>query len=442
MNNFPEIAYIGTGSMGKPMIFKLLKLGYSVRVYDKYPEAAETVIQAGAIWCDSPKEVAKNADIVITNLPLPRHVTENMLGENGALAGMKTGSIWIDFSTTDYHNTEHIANEAKKKGVSSLESPVSNLSHMGVDFGNVSFYVNGDQESFNICKKALNDMGKVSFFVSDKTGEAQTVKLLTNLLCYTAIVVLGEVLVIAKMKGIPLDWMWDFIKASPGISFASEQLTPFILDGSYDYSCALEIAVKDISLTVELAEELNIPLLLGRIIQQRYNQAGDKYQLTDNYLIVAKLVEEENSLELRIPSFVAPSPYGIDRSYIHYAELVTDSFGRVKPKPYQLNYERPQQILETHLEELAQDLTDLMAYIDYLILQEADMLGKNMGLNKDVLVKVIRWSCGASWISDHEDSYKPNNAILTKIQGYNIEQQVKIPIIEKVISMYQSRANT
>ncbi|MDJ0615753.1 MAG: NAD(P)-binding domain-containing protein [Calothrix sp. MO_192.B10] len=134
MNNLPIIAYIGTGAMGKPMIFKLLRLGYSVQVYDKYPEAAKTVIAAGAVWYDSPKEVAKNADIVVTNLPLPHHVTENMLGENGGLAGMKTGSTWIDFSTTDYHNTQHIANEAKKKGIYSLESPVSNLSHMGVDF--------------------------------------------------------------------------------------------------------------------------------------------------------------------------------------------------------------------------------------------------------------------------------------------------------------------
>ena len=353
MSNLKQIAYIGTGSMGKPMIFKLLRLGYSVQVYDKYPEAAKTVMEAGAVWFNSPKEVAQNADIVVTNLPLPHHVTENMLGENGALAGMKAGSTWIDFSTTDYHNTQHIADEAKKKGVYSLESPVSNLSHMGVDFANVSFYVSGDKEGFDICEQALNDMGKISFFVNKDIGKAQTVKLLTNLLFYTAMVVWSEILMIAKTHDIPLKWMWDFMRASQGNCFVTEQVTPFIFDGSYDYSCSLEITVKDTDLTVKLAEELHVPLPLGRIVEARYRQAGEKYKPLDNHVMVTKLVEEENNLDLRIPDFIAPSPYGLNRSYIHSEERVTDAFGRVKPLPYQLTYERPEQKLEPHLEEIA-----------------------------------------------------------------------------------------
>ena len=439
MNNLPKIAYIGTGSMGKPMIFKLLRLGYDVQVYDKYPEAAKTVIAAGAVWYDSPRAVAENADIVVTNLPLPHHVTENMLGENGALAGMKTGSTWIDFSTTDYHNTQHIANVAKKKGVYSLESPVSNLSHMGVDFANVSFYVSGDKEGFDISEQALNDMGKISFFVSNTIGKAQTVKLLTNLLFYTAMVVLGEVLVIAKTSGIPLDWMWDFIKASKGNCFVSEQVTPFIFDGSYDYSCSLEITVKDTDLTVKLADELNVSLPLGRIIEARYRQAGEKYKPLDNHVMVTKLIEEENHLELRLPGFVAPSPYGLNRSYVHSDELVTDAFGRVKPRPYQLSYERPHDRLEGNLEEIAQILTDFMAYINYLILEESYILGKNMGLSQDLLTDVIRWSCGTSWVFDSEGSFQPDNSIISKIKKYDFASQAKIPTITKMISLLESQ---
>ena len=439
MNNLPIIAYIGTGSMGKPMIFKLLRLGYTVQVYDKYPEAAKTVMAKGAAWYNSPKEVAKNADIVVTNLPLPHHVTENMLGENGALAGMKPKSTWIDFSTTDYHNTQHIADEAKKKRVYSLESPVSNLTQMGVDFANISFYVSGDKEGFDISEKALNDMGKISFFVSNKIGEAQTVKLLTNLLFYTAMVVLGEVLVIAKTNGISLEWMWNFIKASQGNSFVSEQVTPFIFDGSYDYSCSLEITVKDTDLTVKLADELTVPLLLGRIIEARYRQAGEKYKPLENHVMVTKLIEEENNFDLRVPGFVAPSPYGLNRSYIHSDKLVTDAFGRVKPEPYQLTYERPQHKLEGVIEEIAQTLSNFMAYINYLILQESYMLGENMGLNHDLLVDVIRWSCGTSWVFDNENSFKPDSSIVSKIKKYNFGSKAKIPTITKMISLLENQ---
>ena len=110
-----QITFIGTGAMGKPMVRELLKNGYPVKVNDKYKSAADPVVEAGAIWKDTPKESAIGSEIVFTCLPLPEHVYENMMGENGALEGMQTGAIWIDTSTTDYHNTLRIADEAQKK---------------------------------------------------------------------------------------------------------------------------------------------------------------------------------------------------------------------------------------------------------------------------------------------------------------------------------------
>ncbi|MDQ6961630.1 MAG: NAD(P)-dependent oxidoreductase [Mariprofundaceae bacterium] len=204
MKKNSTISFIGTGSMGRPMIFKLLDQGYPVSVYDKYKATSNTVIDAGAIWKESSKLVAEGADIVFTCLPLPGHVLENMLGEDGALAGMKKGATWIDCSTTDYHNTKRIADIAAQKGIFSLEAPVSNLSHMGVDFGNVSFYV-----------------GEI--------GMGQTVKLLTNILFYSAMIAWGEVLVLARTHHIPLHFMWDYTKKSQGNYFVTEQMTPFFL---------------------------------------------------------------------------------------------------------------------------------------------------------------------------------------------------------------------
>lgn len=429
-----KIAYIGTGAMGKQHIYKLLKDGYQVQVYDKYPEAAKTVIAAGAVWKDSPKEVAKGADLVITNLPLPHHVLENMLGETGAAEGMRPGATWMDFSTTDYHNTQHIAQEAAKKRLFSLESPVSNLSHMGVDFCNASFYVSGDREGYDLSKETLDAIGKISFFVSNTIGEAQTVKLLTNLLFYTAMVTAGEVYMICKVYGIPILWMWDYIRASQGNSFVTEQVSPFIFDGSYDYSCSLEITVKDTDLTVKLADELNVPLPLGRIVEERYREAGQKYDAHDNHVKVTKLIEEDNNLDLRVPDFTAPSPYGLDRSYVHSEERVTDNFGRIKPLPYQLDYTPPEPLKDENLMDIAQSLTDFMAYINYLILGEANQLGKNMGLTDELLVDVIRWSCGTSWVFDNMDTYQPNKDIVDKIKSFNFGSQAKLPVITKFLA--------
>ncbi len=428
-----KVGYIGTGAMGKQQIYKLLQDGHEVQVYDKYPEAAKTVITKGAIWKDSPKEAAQGADLIITNLPLPHHVLENMLGENGAVEGMRPGATWMDCSTTDYHNTQHIAGEAAKKGLFSLESPVSNLSHMGVDFCNVSFYVSGDREGYDLSKETLDTIAKISFFVSDTIGEAQTVKLLTNLLFYAQTLILGEVLMICKIYNIPLLWMWDYVRASIGNSVVTEQVTPFVFDGSYDYSCSLEITVKDTDLTVKLADELNVPLPLGRIVEERYREAGQKYDAHDNHVKVTKLIEEDNNLDLRVPDFTAPSPYGLNRSYVHSEERVKDSFGRVKPLPYQLEYAAPKPLEDKKLMDIAKSLTDFMAYINYLILGEANQLGKNMGLTDELLVDVIRWSVGTCWISDNTDTYQPNPEIVEKIKSFDFGSKVKLPVITKML---------
>jgi len=424
--------------MGRPMIFKLLEKGYPVKVYDKYQETAETVVAAGAIWENTPKEAARDCGVVITCLPLPHHVLENMLGDNGGIEGMYPGATWIDTSTTDYHNTKYIAGIAAERGIYSLEAPVSNLSHMGVDFANVSFYVSGDKAGYDLSQDVLDTMGQISFFVNENIGKAQTVKLLTNLLFYTGMIVLGEVLAAAQKNGIPLDWMWQFIKASKGCSFVSEQVSPFIFDGSYDRSCTLEITVKDTDLTVKLADELNVPMPIGRIVEERYRQAGQKYDQQLGHVSVTRLIEEENEIYLRISGFTAPSPYGANPNYVHSDVLVKDEYGRVKPLPYQLHYERPpKDDLDNDLIKLAETLTEFMEYVNYVILREAYHLGKNMGLSRELLTDVVRWSCGTSWVFDNEADYRPNSNIISKIKQMNLSANAKIPCITKMITVLE-----
>jgi 3-hydroxyisobutyrate dehydrogenase-like beta-hydroxyacid dehydrogenase len=432
MRRATKVSFIGTGSMGRPLIIKLLDKGYQVQVYDKYKEMSDKVVAAGAVWRDSPREAAQGSDVVVTCLPLPHHVLENMVGDAGALSGMNPGATWIDSSTTDYHNTLHIAGVAAQQGVFSLEAPVSNLSHMGVDFANVSFYVGGDRVGFDSCEDVLNTMGRVSFHVG-KIGEGQTVKLFTNLLFYTAMLVWGEVLMIAKHLGIPLHWMWGYAKASRGDCFVTDQCTPFIFDGSYDRSCTLEITVKDTSLTVDLADELHVPLPIGRIMERRYRQAGKTYDAHDNHIIVTKLIEEDNNTDLRVPGFTAPSPYGADPDYRHPEGIVEDQYGRIKPLVPD-RYQSPSYELDPKLVDAAHSLMEFMAYLNYCILHESRMLGRKMGLGEDLSRDVVRWSCGPSWVADHEDTFQPEPRILTRVVelGKGVK---KLPVIHELLDV-------
>lgn len=187
-----RVGFIGTGSMGRPMIAKLLQAGYLVGVCDIDPAAANDVVEKGAGWRDLPRDADRDCEILITCLPMPYDVFDNLTGEQGALAGMPPGSVWIDTSTTDYHNTSEIARRAAAIGVYSLEAPVSNLSHMGVDFANVSFFVGGPSEAYMRSEVPLPTRGAVSSHVGD-IGQSQSVKLLTNPLFYAPAVASGAV---------------------------------------------------------------------------------------------------------------------------------------------------------------------------------------------------------------------------------------------------------
>ncbi|MER9007638.1 NAD(P)-dependent oxidoreductase [Mesorhizobium sp. M0862] len=402
--NVDRIGFIGTGSMGRPMIAKLLEAGYQVDVYDIDPAAARDVLEKGARWHDAPRDAARDCGIVITCLPLPHDVFDNMTGEQGTLAGMAPGSVWIDTSTTDYHNTIEIARRAAAIGVDSLEAPVSNLSHMGVDFANVSFFVGGPPGAYVRCEAVLQTMGAISFHVGD-IGQGQSVKLLTNLLFYAAAVASGHALCQSVQEGVPAQQAWRKFVASSANSVAIEQFVPFLLDGSYDRSCTLEITVKDLGLTVQLADELGVGLPIGRAVERRYSQAGRKFDRHDSHLRVVELAEVVFGVRLQVPGYRAPSKYGANPAHTPDQEFLTDPLGRIKPKREHV-FPLEDVPLSAIQIRLLESLVGELTHVNRLMLDEAFDLGRGMGLSDALMYDVITWSVGASaWSDRHAQQY-------------------------------------
>ncbi|KTC36005.1 hypothetical protein AO269_14590 [Pseudomonas putida] len=419
-----SIGFIGAGNMGRPFVTALLKKGFIVTVHDHDPSCERWVCGQGAQWASTPAAAAMGNAILITCLPLPSHVRETMIGNNGALTALASGAVWIDTSTTDYHNTLDIARMAALRGVMSLEAPVSNLSHMGVDFNNVCFYVGGEKKAYDIARPALDAMAEHRFHVG-AIGHGQSVKLLTNLLFYCATLAWGELLLVAQNQGLDLHWLWNVAKHSQANCFVVDQVTPMLLDGSYDHSCTLEITVKDMALTVALADELGVDLPLGRLIEARYRQAGGRYPAHANHLKVVALMEAENQRRLLIDGFTAPSPYGADRTYRHPDTFVIDARGRRKPSlPEHFGYT----LTHPACGHYAQCVLEVMAWTNHTIRQEALQLGDAMGLEPSLLEQVVSHSCGASWVDDQRDSYVPHVALLHDFP--RLMESLHLPILQ------------
>ena len=417
--------------MGLPMIQKLLQADFTVQVYDLNKLAATQVVDAGAIWHDSPRQAAQGMDIVCTCLPLPEHVLQNMVGDDGALAGMRTHSVWVDCSTTDYHNTLHIANLAREKGVYSIEAPVSNLSHMGVDFCNMSYFVAGDEEGYQLLKHFFAITGKIDFYVG-KIGLAQSAKLLTNDMFYTGVVTFGECTALIQEAHIPLYWWWEFVKNSKGNSVASDQFSVFLFDGSWDDSCTLEIGIKDMSLTVAMAKEVGIYLPITEATNDAYFASSSMYDIYKGHIQVIRLTEDDNDAQFRIAGYTAPSMYGVNKAYKHPKGFITDQYGRMRP-PLPESYKAPPFDPSKEQLDLAETLCAYLALVNEAIYDEAIRLGMGMGLGKELIMMIIRWSVGTCWVSDHLDEFVSDERVLDRMGEFVRVSTLKLRNYPKVV---------
>ncbi|MBZ8118747.1 NAD(P)-dependent oxidoreductase [Roseovarius sp. LXJ103] len=425
------IGFIGTGRIGPPVIRSLLSAGYTVKVHDKYRSAATDVIAAGATWAETPRDVAKGTDSLITCLAQPSHVNEAMLGDNGAAHAMQAEAIWINLSTTDYHSTIRIRDVLKSNGAFCLEAPVSNLSHMGVDFGNSSVYCAGEKAGYDSAKGILEAVAQISFFTGD-IGSAQAVKLLTNLIFYGAASISGDCLAISQHAGIPTHWMWEKIAGSPAASVTVTQFIPMLFDGSYDTSCSLAIGVKDMALTLAFAEERGVTLPLSRLVCDRYALAGQVYDPSQNHLKVLKLTEDANDMAIRIPGFIAPSKYGIDPSFVISEQMDTDALGRMTPK-LPAHYRAPEFTPTAHQSDLIDTLIRIMAAANHALNAEAILLGQSVGLDRAVIEEMIVWSVGTNWMIENIGGYDPDAAHLPGID--TLSGGLHLPFLSNVLDV-------
>ena len=256
-----RFGFIGIGNLGFHLASSLLRAGFSVTLYDLNKSAAEGLLNAGAIWADSPKQVAETVDSVFTCLPSPKAVIAVVSGDNGILAGLKPGGTWIDMSTNDLNVLKELAATAAEKGIHCLESPVTGGVHKAAA-GDITVIVAGEQSIYEAHLPALQAMGNKVFYMGE-LGSASIIKVITNMLAFIHLVAAGEALMLAKRGGIDLTQAFEVIKASSGNSFVHETESQVILNGSYNIGFTMDLACKDLHFAHELGREFGVPLRAG-----------------------------------------------------------------------------------------------------------------------------------------------------------------------------------
>lgn len=169
-----KVGFIGLGIMGKPMALNLIEAGYSLNVLEKN-SASGVLVDAGATAYGSNREVAAESDVIITMLPDSPDVKEVVWGEDGVLAGIRSGSLFVDMSTIAPSTAREVYAALQEKGVEALDAPVSG-GQKGAEDGAVSIMVGGDQKAFDRAKPLFDIMGKSAVLgAEDLLAKAQKI---------------------------------------------------------------------------------------------------------------------------------------------------------------------------------------------------------------------------------------------------------------------------
>ena len=200
-----KVGFIGTGHMGNPMARNLIAAGQELVVHDTFPQASANLIELGATWADSPKEVARQCEVIFTSLPGPKQIDEVSLADNGILAGAAEGTIHVDLSSNSIGAVKRLAQMFAAKGVGFLDAPVSGGTR-GAEAGTLAVMVGGDAKTFEQVKPLLDIIGGNVFHLGEN-GTGTMLKLTNNILALGATVLLQEVVTLGTKAGIPLETM-------------------------------------------------------------------------------------------------------------------------------------------------------------------------------------------------------------------------------------------
>jgi 3-hydroxyisobutyrate dehydrogenase-like beta-hydroxyacid dehydrogenase len=259
-----EIGFIGLGKMGFPMARRLIEAGHQLIVYDTQKAAMDRLVKLGARPGASPKHVADEVETVMASLPSLQASLDVATGPGGVIEGKKVRRF-IDLSTVGSQMAVKIHGLLAKKNIVQIDSPVSG-GVGGAEKGTLAVMVSGPRGEFELLKYALSVIGKV-FFIGEKPGAAQTMKLANNFLSATAMVATSEAVVMGVKSGLDPAVMVEVINAGSGMNTASRDKFPrAVLPRTFDFGFATGLMVKDVRLALEEMKQLGLSMEVAEAV--------------------------------------------------------------------------------------------------------------------------------------------------------------------------------
>jgi 3-hydroxyisobutyrate dehydrogenase-like beta-hydroxyacid dehydrogenase len=266
-----QIGFVGLGAMGAGIVPRLMAAGHAVTGFNRNKDKAAGLIEAGMRFAPTSRAAAAGADIVfsiVTDAPAVRAVA---LGNDGIIAGLKPGGIYIDMSTIAPDASRAISAEFAQRGLTMLDAPISG-SPVTLAQGNASLMVGGDRTAFERVEPVLRAIGpKVTYIGA--SGLAVQMKIAVNLLLMVEVIAFGEAVALAEKGGVVRDVAVDAVLKSVAASPVLGYRGPFILEGKMPKVPLADVTLqqKDMLLALELGRKLGSPVPLAAAANEIMN---------------------------------------------------------------------------------------------------------------------------------------------------------------------------
>jgi 3-hydroxyisobutyrate dehydrogenase-like beta-hydroxyacid dehydrogenase len=267
------VGFVGVGIMGSRMAGNLQKAGFKLVVHDLHRQAASHLLNAGADWADSPRELGGRADVIFSSLPEPSDVEAVALGSDGLIAGIRPGSAYFDLSTNSPSVVKKLHTAFAEKGSHMLDAPVSG-GPAGAVSRKLAIWVGGEEDIFNCHKAVLDAIGDKAAYIGP-IGTATVAKLVHNMSGYAIVCALAETFTLGVKAGIEPLALWRAVRqGAVGRRMTFDALIDQFLPGEYDPPAfALKLAHKDVSLANALGRELGMPMRLCNLALAEMTEA-------------------------------------------------------------------------------------------------------------------------------------------------------------------------
>ena len=263
-----KIGWVGIGVMGRSMCGHLLAAGHEVRVYTRTKASAESVLAAGAQWCDSPGDVAEGSDFVFSIVGYPSDVRAVYMGEGGLIDRAAPGTVLVDMTTSEPALAVEIHQAAAARGVHALDAPVSG-GDLGARNAALAIMVGGEAGPFERTMPLFEKMGK-NIRLMGGPGAGQHTKMSNQILIAGTMIGVVESLLYAVRSGLDVDAVIDVIGSGAAGSWSINNLGRRIAKDDFDPGFYIKHFVKDMGIALAEARRMRIALPGLALVEQLY----------------------------------------------------------------------------------------------------------------------------------------------------------------------------